>query len=108
LTPDPPDSTASALAERILQRIYGDDFVGCNVDPAEIASMIEPALKGQTELLDLYDKVLEAIDLLSTPPETGKIADPAELRSTLTQRLDTIHDVTIKTRQTVAKFNANR
>jgi hypothetical protein len=102
---------ASDIAEQILQKIYGDDFAGCNIAPDEIASVIETALEQQrksaVDLLDLYEKVIEAIVLLSTPPEAGKIADPAELGKTLSERLDAIHAVATKTRDTVAKFRSS-
>jgi hypothetical protein len=105
-----PGPSASDIAEQVLQRIYGDDFAGCNVDPNEIASIIEAALKTHkqrtTDLLDLYDKVVEAIELLSTPPEPGRVTEKRELATILSERLDAIRTVTTKTRETVAKFKA--
>ena len=100
--------SSAEIAEQILQRIYGDDFTGCNIDPNEIASIVEAGLKNHrqktSDLLDLYDKVVEAIELLSTPPEPGKVTDPVELGRILSERLDSIRTVTTKTRETVARF----
>ena len=106
-----PSPSAADIAEQILQRIYGDDFAGCNIDPNEIASLVEAGLKNHqqrtTDLLDLYDKVVEAIDLLSTPPESAKVTDPVELGKVLSERLDAIRTVTTKTRETIAKFKTS-
>jgi hypothetical protein len=110
--PSPSPGPAPAdIAEQILQRIYGDDFAGCNVDPNDVAAIIDVGLKAHqqrsVELLDLYDKVVEAIELLSTPPDPAKVTDPAELSKILSERLDAIRTVTTKTRETVARFKAN-
>src|SRR5436190_23471331 len=100
--------SSSDIAEQILQRIFGDDFTGCNTDPNEIASIVEAGFQSHkqrtTDLLDLYDKVVEAIELLSTPPDPGKVTDSTELEKILSERLDAIRIVTTKTRETVAKF----
>ena len=107
-----PALTAADIAEQILQRIYGDDFTGCNIDPNEVTSLIEAGLKNHqqrtTELLDLYDKVVEAIDLLSTPPEPRKVTDPVELGKILSERLDAIHALTAQTTKTTALVKAER
>jgi hypothetical protein len=101
---------ADAIAEEVLRTIYGDDYAGCKVAPSQIASIIaEPIVKvqsGAIELLDLYDKVMEAILLLSTPP--GKIDDPQKLGSLLSERLDTIHNVVAKTIETTSKFKSQQ
>ena len=102
-----PNPSSSEIAERILQRIYGDDFLGCNVDPGEIANIVEKGLAEQIrrsgDLLELYEKVVEAVELLSTPPESAKLANQAELTKLLGERLDAIHSVATKTRETAAK-----
>lgn len=101
-----PDKLASFLAEEILRTIYGDDYLGCHVSPDQIATVIYKALEqrqAQTDdLLELYEKVVEAVDLLSTPPDATKVTDPNQLRTLLGERLDGIHAVTTKTRQTTA------
>jgi len=103
-----PSKPSSEIAEQILQRIFGDDFIGCTVDPSEIAKIVENGLKEQLrrsgDLLELYEKVVEAVQLLSTPPESAKQANQAELTKLLGERLDTIRSVALKTRETVAKF----
>jgi hypothetical protein len=107
--PDPsPSRWSSDIAEQILQRIYGDDFTGCNVDPGEIAKIVENGVQEQIhrsgDLLELYEKVVEAVELLSTPPEAAKLANQADLTKLLGERLDAIRSVATKTRETVAKF----
>ena len=100
-------SQAQTIAEEVLRSIYGDDYKGCTVSPDQIAAVILGGLARhqgrEGELLELYEKVIEAVDLLSKPPEAGKIADPAELRVLLSERLDAIHTVTQKTRDTAAR-----
>jgi|SRR6185369_1319028 len=101
-----PDKLASSLAEEILRTIYGDDYRGCTVRPDQISALIRDGLKKyQTQiddLLELYEKVVEAVDLLSTPPDVTKVTDPDQLRTLLGERLDGIHAVTTKTIQTTA------
>ena len=102
------DELATALAEKILQKIYGDDLAGCPVSLDSIAAVIASGLRNPPsgDLLALYEKVVEAVHLLSAPPPAEKIADPKELQSLLTERLDSIHVVTTKTLETVARFKA--
>ncbi len=104
-------SQAQAIAEDVLRTIYGDDYKGCTVSPDQIAAIIQSGLQrsqgSEGELMGLYEKVIEAIDLLSKPPEISKVTDPAELRVLLSERLDAIHTVTQKTRDTAARA-ANR
>jgi len=101
-----PDKLASFLAEEILRTIYGDDYQGCTVSPDQIAAVIQKGLQlrqAQTnDLLELYEKVVEAVDLLSTPPDRSKVTDPDKLRALLGERLDGIHAVTTKTIRTTA------
>jgi len=99
-----PDKVAAYLAEEVLRRIYGDDFKGCQVQPAQIAAVIAEGLKPERaksrELIELYEKVVEAIDLLSTPPDSKEMKDPNEVRTLLGERLDCIHAVTTRTIKT--------
>jgi hypothetical protein len=101
-----PDKFATFLAEEILRSIYGDDYQGCTVNPDQLADIIEKGLKQRhsqaDDLLELYEKVIEAVDLLSTPPDVTKVTDPEHLRALLSERLDGIHAVTAKTIQTTA------
>jgi len=100
-------SQAQAIAEEVLRTIYGDDYKGCTVSPHQIAAIIQNGLErhqgSEGELMGLYEKVIEAVDLLSKPPEISKVTDPAELRVLLSERLDAIHTVTQKTRATAAR-----
>jgi hypothetical protein len=100
-------SQAQAIAEDVLRTIYGDDYKGCTASPDQIAAIIQTGLQrhqgSEGELLGLYEKVIEAVDLLSKPPEISKITDPAELRVLLSERLDAIHTVTQKTRNTATR-----
>jgi hypothetical protein len=101
-----PEKLASLLAEEVLRTIYGDDYRGCTVSPEQITEVISKALQKHqaqaADLLELYEKVVEAVDLLSTPPDVTKVTDPDQLRSLLGERLDGIHAVTTKTIQTTA------
>lgn len=100
------DPLAFGAAEEILRVIYGDDLKGCTVSLDTIAAIIDQSLKQTAarngDWLELYDKIVEAVHLLSTPPDKSKVAEPKELQALLTQRLDAIHSVTTKTIETLA------
>src|SRR6516225_8758456 len=101
-----PDPLAFVTAEEILQAIYGDDLKGCAVSLESVAAIVDGSLKQtaarSAEWMELYDKVIEAVYVLSTPPDKSKVTDPKELQSLLTQRLDAIHAVATKTIETLA------
>ncbi|HLH53150.1 MAG TPA: hypothetical protein VKY92_05990 [Verrucomicrobiae bacterium] len=101
-----PDKLSSYVAEEVLRAIYGDDYQGCTVSPEQIAKVVRKALEQHKDqcqdLLELYEKVIEAVDLLSTPPDPSKVSDPEQLRTLLGERLDGIHAVTTKTIKTAA------
>ena len=103
-----PDTFAAFLAEEVLRTIYGDDYQGCTASPDQIAAVIQKALQKRKtqadDLVELYEKVVEAIDLLSTPPDVTKVTEPDQLRSLLSERLDGIHTVTAKTIQTTGRL----
>lgn len=105
--PAKPDRLASAVSEEVLRRIYGEDFQGCTIHPEVITKLIQEALttdrKESVELIGLYEKVVEAVHLLSTPPEGNAVTDPTELRNLLSQRLDAIHAVTARTLETTER-----
>jgi hypothetical protein len=107
-----PDRMATLVAEEILRRIFGDDLQGCPVTLDEIALIVHQAAQQQNAqnqlLLDTYAQLVEAIHLLSTPPDASQVIDPANLRSLLTERLDAIHAVTTKTRNTTALLKKQR
>jgi len=106
------DPVALQLAEDILRHVYGDDFEGCTVSLDSVASIVSKGVneqqRGANELLDLYEKLVEAIHLLSNPPEAGKITDPAEWQTFLSQRLDSIHTLTTKAMDTTARVRPKK
>lgn len=110
--PDKPDKLAVLIAEEILGAIYGEDFSGCTVSLDSIASIIHEGIKEHSsqnsELLATYEKLVEAIHLLSTPPATNKLPAPEELRKLLSERLDAIHAITTKILETTAALKARR
>jgi len=105
----PPHSNPVALqlAEDVLRHIYGDDLKGCPVSLESVASILAKGISqqqgGANELLDLYEKLVEALHLLSNPPDAGKISDPAEWQKFLSQRLDSIHALTTKAIETTTR-----
>ena len=102
-----PGKLASLLSEEVLRKIYGDDFTGCATNPDDLARVIEEGLTTEQqktrELVELYEKVVEAVHLLSTPPDSKSVTDPAELHALLSQRVDTIHTVTTRTIETTSR-----
>ena len=107
-----PDGLAMAASEEVLRRIFGDDLRGCNVSLETIAAIIKDALQQRSEedkdLIDMYEKLVEALDLLSTPPDSSKVPGPDELRTLLGERLDSIHALTQRTRKTTESLRALR
>ena len=105
-----PGTLALRTAEEILRTIYGDDFAGCSVSLDQIANIIDQAIRHQTtndqSLLDLYEKLVEAMNLLSTPPDSSKVISPEGLRVLLNERMDAIRALTLKTIQTTARLKA--
>jgi len=106
------DKPEQLIAEDILRAIYGDDFKGCTARLDDIAAIISAGRSQRQaqaeELLDLYEKLVEALDLLSTPPDIKKITDPNELRLLLSERLDAIHTLTARTMETTALAKKQR
>jgi len=98
------DKWANAAAEEVLRTIYGEDLKGCTVHLETIAAVIRRAIEPKEEVFELYEKLVEAIHLLSTPPDARKVTGPDELRSLLGERLDAIHELTRKTRQATARL----
>src|SRR5258706_2714073 len=107
-----PDKRALQAAEDVLRTIYGDDFKGCTVSLEQIAGIIGDSVRQtdpQThELLELYEKLVEAIHLLSTPPEADKVADPGKLSALLSERLDAIYTLATKTMETTSLVKPQR
>jgi len=96
-----PSAQARQTAEKVLQAIYGDDFAGCTVSLDDLAAIIDASIKEQTEInreiIDAFKKVVEAVQLLSTPPESGEVKDSKQLQEVLGVRLDSIREITSKT-----------
>ena len=103
---EPLEPLAFVTAEEVLRTIYGDDLTGCTVSLDSIAGIVDGALKQTAarngEWLELYEKVVEAVHLLSTPPDKSKVTEPKDLQALLTQRLDAINAITTKTIETLA------
>lgn len=99
---------ATAIAEEVLRRIYGDDLLGCKVSLEEVAALVEEGLKHdrrhQQELIEMYEKAIEAVSLLATPPQTQQVPSADELRSMLSERLDAIHRLARKVMDTTARL----
>ncbi len=107
-----PGPLAMAAAEEVLQHIYGDDLHGCTVSMESIGAIIESALRRRSAddavLLELYEKLVEAVQLLSTPPKKESVTEADELRTLLGERLDTIRDLIARTIRTTDRFKAER
>jgi hypothetical protein len=99
---------AMAVAEEILRRIYGDDLLGCKVSLDEVALIVQEGLKQekhhQRELNELYEKTIEAVSLLATPPQTQEVPTPEQLRSILSERLDAIQKLARKVMDTTSRL----
>jgi len=96
-----PSQRSRETAEKILQKIYGDDFAGCTVGLDDLAQIVDNAVQEQTELnaeiIDAFKKVVEAVQLLSTPPQPGDVKDTRQLQEVLGERLDSIREITSRT-----------
>ena len=101
---------AVVAAEEVLREIFGDDLQGCTVSMERIGAVIEATFGRETaklhELVGLYEKLVEALHLLSTPPEEAKTMDANELRSLLGDRLDAIQTLTAKAMATTSGLNS--
>lgn len=107
-----PEKLALLAAEELLRLIYGDDFQGCPVSLDAVALLIDKALKQQSaqdkDIIDAYEKVIEALHFLSRPPAPGEVPGPAELQRLLSDRLDAIHSLTSKAVQTATRLRQER
>ena len=95
---------AKAVAEEILRRIYGDDLIGCTVSLDQIAAVVDEGFKQERELIEMYEKAIEAMSLLSTPPQAEEVPTPEQLRSLLGDRLDAIQKLARKVMDTTARL----
>ena len=96
---------ALEIAENVLHKIYGPDFEGCTVTLDSIAEIVQRTLDGETQdnrvMLGALREVLDAIELLSRPPEKIEIKDGGHLASLLGERVDAIRAVTMKALEAV-------
>jgi hypothetical protein len=108
---NPRSNGALVAAEEILRIIFGDDLKGCNVTLEQIAGVIQNSFhdcdERTRELIGLYEKVVEAVGILSTPPDQSKVNSPVELQALLGDRLDKIHTISKKTMETSALFRSS-
>ncbi len=88
---------SNAAAEEVLRVIYGDDLAGCVVSLDSVAAVIRAVFQEHAaqdgELSELQSKGFEAVQLLATPPADGNDLSPDDLRSLLSERLDSIRGV---------------
>ncbi len=102
--------TAHAAAEEILRRIYGDDFTGCTIGIDSVATIVRAALKKAAEddaqILELYEKAVEALHLISTPPGGDLTPTPDQLRTLLSDRLDRVNVLTKRLIDTIAAIKS--
>jgi hypothetical protein len=52
----------------------------------------------------MYEKAIEAVHLLATPPQTKEMPTPEQLRSMLGDRLDGIQKLAYKVMETTARL----
>jgi hypothetical protein len=104
----PPGARARQAAEEVLQAIYGDDFVGCTISVDTVAAIVDSAVKDEArtayELVDVLNKVLEAVHVLSTPPSPAEVKDSQQLQEVLGKRLDAIREISTKTINAIAEL----
>lgn len=104
----PPGPRARQAAEEVLQAIYGDDFIGCTISVDSVAAIIDSAIKDENrtvhELMDVLNKVLEAVHVLSTPPSPAEVKDTQQLQEVLGKRLDAIREISTKTINAIAEL----
>lgn len=100
------------VGEEILGTIFGEDLQGCPVTLEQIARIVQDSANQRREqdknLIETLGQLVEAIHLLSTPPDLSKVPNPDELRSLLTERLDAIHTITTRTLKTTAMLHAQQ
>lgn len=107
-----PDKLAVATAEEVLRTIFGDDLQDCHVSLDSIAEIIRQALQHReqehADLIEMYEKLVEAFDLLSTAPDSAAVESPQHLQQLLGERLDAIRALAKKTRETTKSLKALR
>ena len=96
-----PDKAALLAAEEILRVVYGEGSTPAPASVEAVAGIVRLALRQQErrsrELLQLYEKVVESVQLLSTVTDGAQVENSAELQALFNQRLEAIRVVTAKT-----------
>ena len=107
-TEKPSSPRARQTAEQILQAIYGEDFAGCAISLDALAKIINQALQDESrvnvEIIDSLKKVIEAVQVFSTPPQPGEVKDSKHLQEVLGHRLDSIREISDRIISTLAPF----
>jgi hypothetical protein len=107
-----PDRMSRLVAEELLATIFGDDLTGCPVSLDQVAVIIQEAVEQRaaqdSKLLDLHSTVVNSIHQLATPPVSAQNAGPNELRSMLSERLDAIRAIAVKTIETMERVKIER
>jgi hypothetical protein len=107
-----PDRISRLVAEELLAAIFGDDLAGCPVSLDQVALIVQDAVEQRAaqdaKLLELHSTVINSIQQLATPPESARDAGPNELRSLLSERLDAIRAIAVKTTETMDRVRIER
>lgn len=107
-----PSRLARETAEKVLQKIYGDDFAGCTVNFQDIAVIVQRGLEAEPQqardLIGALNEVLQAIETLSTPPEKTEIRDRVHLDEVLSERMDAIRTIALKALGTLKTIEDQR
>lgn len=109
---DNASKAALETAEDVLHKIYGPDFQGCKVTLDSIAEIIQATLDGHTQdssaMLSALREVLEAVELLSTPPSKSEIKDGTHLARLLGERADGIRAIAAKALEAIKLAQAHQ
>lgn len=107
-----PEELAVPAAEEVLRTIYGDDLEGCAVSLESIGAPIADAIRRgaaqNDDIFDLYEKLVEALNRLSSPPPPIDGMTPEDLHVLLSERLDAIRELTANTITATAPIRAAR
>ena len=106
-----PSRSSRIAAEEVLRKIYGDDFSGCVVTLDSIASIIDKSggtiSQKDKALVEVMTQVVEAVQLLATPPAKDRVGDAEQLGRLLGDRLDGIRDLTTKALKALKSVNSD-
>jgi hypothetical protein len=94
---DADQGSANATAEQVLRLIFGDDFTGCPVRLEAVAEIVSRGWQRaalEDEMRRLYEAAIEALHAFSTPPAHGSHLAPEAMPALLSERLDSIHNLT--------------